>query len=127
MSANSGAELTSTYCDYLPNLLNEVFHGFPVNFEADLKTEEEEAERLVQKLDSCSAAGDKPENLLSAKDARLLLNCASLCLCGKRVDRKNVNPSPLRLSRSIVPSPGFRLCCGRCCASESDQVARLGG
>jgi hypothetical protein len=80
MSANSEVELTSTYCGYLLNLLNEVVHGLPVDFEADLKVEKEEAVRLFQKLDNCSTAENKTERLLSTADARLLLNCANRCL-----------------------------------------------
>ena len=69
-------ETLNASCDYLLNTLNEVLHGFPVDFQNTLGCEREHVLEVFRKLDACCQSG-RP--CIEVSDARLLLTCSRLC------------------------------------------------
>lgn len=69
-------ETINASCDYLLNTLNEVLHGFPVDFQNTLACEQEHVLEVFRKLDACCQSG-RP--CIEVSDARLLLTCSRLC------------------------------------------------
>jgi hypothetical protein len=60
------------------NVLNEVLHGFKVDYEGMLGTTREDINKLFQRLDLLS--NEKEAVALSEPESRLLLKCSNLCL-----------------------------------------------
>ena len=69
-------ESLNASCDYLLNTLNEVLHGFPVDFQKALGCEQQHVLEVFRKLGACCQSG---RACVDASDARLLLNCSRLC------------------------------------------------
>ena len=72
--------LSEVSCIYLVNALNEVLHGFSVDYVQALGTAQSKIFELFQKLTAlCQESGFGLEKL-SVAEVQLLLKCSKLCL-----------------------------------------------
>jgi hypothetical protein len=71
---------SSVVCDYLLNSLNEVLHGFPVDFQATLGYGREHVQEVFSTLDArCKPAGRLISECVDRSQVILLLACSRLC------------------------------------------------
>ncbi len=74
------SRLSIQLCIYLINVLNEVLHGFSVDFVQTLGTTQGRVFEMFQRLKTACESEGLSLELLSAADARLLLRCSEVCL-----------------------------------------------
>jgi hypothetical protein len=68
-------------CDYLLNMLNEVLHGFPVDFKLALGAEQGAVLEMYRSLEGWCAGGTSRSlsSCIDQANANVLLSCSRLC------------------------------------------------
>ena len=68
------------YFTYLANILNEVLHGFAVDYESELGTSRSDLFKLFKKALARDHEQSVDVSAFSLEEAQLLLKCSHLCL-----------------------------------------------
>lgn len=72
--------LSELSCIYLINALNEVLHGFRVDYVQTLGTLQSKVLEIFQRLTALCQGDGFALEVLSVEEAQLLLKCSKLCL-----------------------------------------------